>query len=576
MAPPATSVVYEGSKITVPRISAFSHCFPASLDAEDSSLAYIDASTDTQLTRRELKEQSLRFAHSLRNLASLGHGENLTEDGSFIIFSPNHLLFPVVVLASLASGVPIACVSAASVPKDLVHCIDVTKSSFYVVHPALLPVLAQAMKLRGVSPKDYVKRTLVLFRMPDTPKGYGTVGELIESGKPSPPMSFDGEKSKQSNICFFSSGTTGLPKAVEISHFSIVAQAISASEMDMFPKSKHSIKATPFPLFHVAAGVHCIFYTLSVAMPVVIWSALGFNMDAYLAGLAKYKVTVTGVAPPILAGLVVHPVVPKTDLSHLERMLVGAAPVPPHLLQKCSERLKPLTRPNFAITPAFGMSETTSMVIMGVDATRLGKWETIGNLNPGVSARIVDPETGTDVKQGEIGELWLKGDFVMNGYLGNPQATVETITKDGWVRSGDVARFDEDGYVYLLDRMKEMIKYNGFQVPPAELEATLAAHPAIADAGVIGVLAPDGFTELPKAYVLPRDLSQLKSTTLPNEIVEWTNARVARYKQLRGGVVLVGAIPRSPAGKILRKDLRILDKQMAASAKSVNGIKAKL
>ncbi|KAF8315206.1 AMP binding protein [Clavulina sp. PMI_390] len=581
MAQAASSVVYEGLKITVPRVSAFSYCFPAGLDAKDNSPAFIDASTDTQLTRGEVKDKALKLAYSLRTLSSLSHGEDLTENSSFLIFSPNHLLYPIVTLASLASGVPIACASAASVPKDLVHCIDVTKASFYVVHPALLPVFVQAMELRGVGPSDYVKRTVVLFSTPDTPKEYGTVSELIESGKLSSPMSFDGEKAKTSNIWFFSSGTTGLPKAVEISHFNIVAQSVSAHRMDMFRKSESCIMSTPFPFFHVAAGIHCAFYPLSDAIPVVIWSAIGFNMEAYLGGLAKYKVSATAVAPPIVAALVVHPAVATTNLSRLERMISGAAPVPPHLLKKCSDRLKPLASQNFALCPAFGMSETCSMISMSMTAIETGKLETVGTLNPGVSARIVDIEKGCDVKAGEIGELWLKGDCIMNGYLGNSRATVETMTNDGWLQSGDVGRIDEDGYIYILDRLKEMIKYNGFQVPPAELEAVLAAHPAIADAGVIGVLAPDGFTELPKhvSYTITSDFdstNQLKSTTLPNEIAEWVSARVARHKQLRGGIVLVKTIPRSPAGKILRKDLRALDKQPTASSKSNNSPLAKL
>ncbi|KAF8315205.1 AMP binding protein [Clavulina sp. PMI_390] len=572
----APKLIYEGSKISVPRISAFSHCFPASLNAKDSSPAFIDATTDTHITRGELKEKALRLAHSLRNLAALGHGDNLTEHDSFMILSPNHLLFPVVTLASLASGVPVACISASSVPKDLVHCINLTKASFYIVHPAVLPIFAEAMKLQGVSPKDYVKRTVVLFRMPDTPKEYGSVSELIEAGKPMPPMPFDGERSKKSNIFFFSSGTTGLPKAVEISHFNIVTQAVSASAMDMFHKTESCIACTPLPLFHIAAGMHFALFPLSDAIPVVIWSALGFNVEAYLAGLAKYKVTVSLAAPPIVAALAAHPSVPKTDLSHFERVLAGAAPIPPHLMKKASDRLKLVASPSFAMCPAFGMSETCSVTTVGLEAAKVGKWDTIGQLIPGVSARIIDIEKGYDVEKGGVGEVWFKGDCVMNGYLGNPKATEDTITKDGWVKSGDVGRFDEDGYIYLLDLLKEMIKYNGFQVPPAELEAVLSAHPAIADAGVIGVLAPDGFTELPKAYVLPRDLSLLESTTLPKEIAEWLNARVARQKQLRGGVVLVKTIPRSPAGKILRKDLRVLDKQLATSRKSASAPLAKL
>ncbi|KAF8317926.1 acetyl-CoA synthetase-like protein [Clavulina sp. PMI_390] len=573
MSPPA---VYSGSKITVPRISAFNHCFPTNLDARNNDPAFIDATTDAQITRGEVKDKALRLAHSLRNLSSLKRGDNLTQKNSFLLLSPNHLLFPVVTLASLAAGVPVACASAASVPKELLHILNVTKASFYVVHPALLPVLVGAMKLRGVSPSDYVKRTVVLFAMPNTPKEFGTLNDLIEAGKPTPPVRFNGKKAKTSAIYYLSSGTTGLPKAVEISHLNINAQAVSTANTQMFWPPRRCIASTPLPLFHVAAGMHLIFYPLSVATPVVIWSALAFNPEAYVNGLAKYKVTTTIVAPPIVAALAVHPVVDKADLSHLDRILSGAAPISGYLLKKCSDRIKPRGGPNFLICSAYGMSETCSAISTGIEATKLGKWDSIGPLNPGITARIFDVEKGHDAKMGEPGELWLRGDFVMNWYLGNPKATADTLTKDGWLKTGDVAQIDEDGCFYLVDRQKELIKYNGFQVPPAELEATLSSHPAVADVGVIGVMAPDGSNELPKAYISLRDPSQLKSTTLPKEIIEWTKERVAHYKQLRGGVVLVESIPRSAAGKILRKDLRVLDKQLAAANKTSAPPKAKL
>ncbi|KAF8317925.1 acetyl-CoA synthetase-like protein [Clavulina sp. PMI_390] len=571
-----TPLVYSGTTITVPRISAFSHCFPPSLDPRHNEPAFIDATTDTQITRGEVKDKALRLAHSLLNLASLNRGADLTQGSSFLLLSPNHLLFPVVTLASLASGVPVACASAASVPKELLHILNVTKASFYVLHPALLPVLVGAMKLQGVSPSDYVKRTVVLFAMPNTPKEFGTLNDLIEAGKPMAPIRFDGENAKTTCTYFMSSGTTGLPKAVEISHLNINAQAVSTANSEMFWPPGRCIGSTPLPLFHVAAGMHSVFYPLSVATPIVIWSAPAFSLEAYVAGLAKYKVTTTSVAPPIIAALTVHPAVAKADLSRLDRLLCGAAPISGYLLKKCSDRIKPIAGPNFLICSAYGMSETCSAISTGVEAIKLGKWDSIGPLNPGVHGRIFDVDKGRDADKGDPGELWLKGDCIMNGYLGNPKATEDTLTKDGWLKTGDVARFDDDGYMYLVDRQKELIKYNGFQVPPAELEATLTSHPAVADAGVIGVMSPDGSTELPKAYISLRDPSQLNNVALPNEIIEWIKGRVAPYKQLRGGVALVQTIPRSAAGKILRKDLRILEKQLAGSRKGSDFPSARL
>jgi len=185
---------------------------------------------------------------------------------------------------------------------------------------------------------------------------------------------------------------------------------------------------------------------------------------------------------------------------------------------------------------------------------------TVGRLMPNMEARLVD-DSGRDVPKGSQGELWVKGSNVMKGYLNNPEATQNTITQDGWLKTGDIAVIDEDGFCQIVDRKKELIKVKGFQVPPAELEALLLQNPNLLDAGVIGVFSSEQQTEFPRAYVVPRDERVLETSNsgraqFSADVQQWVKHRVVHYKQLRAGVILVRSIPRSAAGKILRRELR--------------------
>jgi len=174
---------------------------------------------------------------------------------------------------------------------------------------------------------------------------------------------------------------------------------------------------------------------------------------------------------------------------------------------------------------------------------------------PGVRVRVVDDD-GKDVSLGQQGEIWIKGPMVTRGYIGATESNLAALTLDGWYRTGDIATVDEEGFFYIVDRKKELIKVYTFQVPPAEIEAVLSEHPDIADVGVIGVPSSDQLTELPRAYIVPRNPSHLKDPTFPAQIQKWIKGKVAYYKELRGGVVCVESLPRNPSGKLLRRELR--------------------
>jgi acyl-CoA synthetase (AMP-forming)/AMP-acid ligase II len=247
------------------------------------------------------------------------------------------------------------------------------------------------------------------------------------------------------------------------------------------------------------------------------------------------------IVPPVALALAKHPLVDAYDLSALEQVFSGAAPMGSALSDAVASRL------NCAMLQGYGMTELAPVShITPLSTPRSGA---SGLALPNTRCRIVSPETGEDLPPGEEGELWIKGPQVMIGYLNNETATRDTLTSDGWLKTGDVAIIDADGYMFIVDRLKELIKYKGFQVAPAELEACLVAHPQIQDAAVIG-LPDEEAGEVPVAFVVCAD-----PAPSPEEIQSYVGTQLSHYKQLHR-VTFVEAIPKSPSGKILRRLLR--------------------
>jgi acyl-CoA synthetase (AMP-forming)/AMP-acid ligase II len=248
------------------------------------------------------------------------------------------------------------------------------------------------------------------------------------------------------------------------------------------------------------------------------------------------------VAPPIVVALAKHPIVDNYDLSKLEQVFSGAAPLSAELSLEAGARL------GCDIVQGFGMTELSP--VSHLTPPGMFKPGSCGVTAPNTQSRIIDPETGADLGVDASGELLVRGPQVMIGYLNNPEATESTIDADGWLRTGDIGYIDSDGHLFIVDRLKELIKYNGFQVPPAELEALLLTHPAVADAAVVG--RPDEAAgEIPVAYVVLRQEGMASG----QEIQDFVAGQVAHYKQIRE-VIFIDAIPKSASGKILRRLLR--------------------
>ncbi len=336
----------------------------------------------------------------------------------------------------------------------------------------------------------------------------------------------------------YSSGTTGVSKGVMLSHHNLVANIAQVVAPAHLAEDETLIAVLPF--FHIYGMQVIMNAGLRVGATVITMPR--FDLEQFLELHQRYQVTRSFVAPPIVVALAKHPLVDSYDLSALRQVFSGAAPLSAELSLEAGARL------GCEVVQGYGMTEMSPVSHL----TPLGQAKpgSVGVTAPNTEMRIVEPATEADLDVGEDGELWIRGPQVMRGYLNNAAATALTLDAEGWLHTGDIGHVDEDGHVFVVDRLKELIKYKGFQVPPAELEALLLTHPAVADAAVIGV--PDAEAgEIPSAFVVLRPGAEATA----EDIQRFIAGQVAPFKQIRR-LTFVETIPKSASGKILRRLLR--------------------
>ena len=335
----------------------------------------------------------------------------------------------------------------------------------------------------------------------------------------------------------YSSGTTGLPKGVMLTHRNLVANLAQCDFVDESGPGDHTVGFLPF--FHIYGMVVILCMVLRKGATVVTMPQ--FDLETYLRINAQYKCKSAYLVPPIALALAKHPMVDTFDLSALEVITSGAAPLGAELERAVEKRLGCLVK------QGYGMTETSPVTHFTPNDRALVRHGSCGLLVANTQVRVVDLKTKRDVDIGEHGELLMRGPQVMKGYLNAPEATAEAIDHDGWLHTGDVAYVDEDGYFYIVDRLKEFIKYKGYQVAPAELEALLLTHPAVADAAVIPKADTEA-GEVPKAFIVKR------SDVTAEEIMAFVAEHVAPFKKVRV-VEFIEKVPKSASGKILRREL---------------------
>jgi acyl-CoA synthetase (AMP-forming)/AMP-acid ligase II len=340
----------------------------------------------------------------------------------------------------------------------------------------------------------------------------------------------------------YSSGTTGFSKGVMLTHRNLVANLMQTTACLQIAEDEKIMAFLPF--FHI--------YGMTVIMNQGLYrgatlvSMQRFELEPCLQAVQDYRVTRFFLVPPIVVLLAKHPAIDKYDLSSVTRAFSGAAPLDADTARAASQRI------GCRLSQGYGLTETSPVSHIVPDDMAEIVPGSVGSTVPNTECKIVDVATGKELGRNEDGEIWTRGPQVMSGYLNNEDATRHSIDADGFFHTGDIGHIDDHDQYFIVDRLKELIKYKGFQVAPAELEALLLSNPHIADAAVIGVLDEEG-EEVPKAFVV------LKEPQTPEEIMDFVSARVAPHKKVRR-VEVVDQIPKSPTGKILRRVLREREK----------------
>jgi len=556
--------------------SIISHLFPSYAPAKhvgnypEDLPAYIDALTGTTVTRAQTQKFAFALGYGLRNHEDL----RAVKGETLMIFSQNSLAWPIALFGSVSAGLRVTLANSSYNPRELAHQYTDSRARLLFTSEEGLPVVEEMFKSLGIEAAESRRRIIVLPSCLQWAGGpaaqasplaarYLQMPQLLAIGSLKEEEKFDAEHANETVYLCYSSGTTGKPKGVETTHRNLTAVLDQA--IPLFPEMKpgRDTMIGVLPFYHIYGIIKLVHLPFLTGTPVAILPR--FDPDAFCATIEKYKVTVALIVPPILVVLSRHPAVDKYDLSSISTLFSGAAPLGAALSQQVIERLmsKRKIKSPIHICQGYGLTETSPTTHLVEPAHAARKLGTVGVLLPNLEARLVvdgDGDGLIDAEEGQPGEIWVRGPSVMKGYLNNEAATRDSITPAGWFKTGDIAVRDSEGFYTIVDRRKELIKYKGFQVPPAELESVLLTNPEISDAAVIGVDSLKEATELPRAYVVAADPGAVKSEAdkkaFALKVQNWVRTQVAKHKFLRGGVIVIDSIPKSPSGKILRRELR--------------------
>ncbi|XP_052749582.1 uncharacterized protein LOC113510928 [Galleria mellonella] len=477
------------------------------------------------------------FAANLRTKFKIVDGDVVS------VMLPNIPDYPLVAMGILEAGAVISSINPIYTAHEVHRQLLVSNAKVVVTLPEISNIVKEAFKLAKID------IPIIVIKTNGDPAPEGTVlfNELSEDVHVDTSCL---KKVRRSNndVCFlpYSSGTTGLPKGVELSHRNIVANCIQISEPAIkqhneTTKTHQDVVMAVLPFFHSYGATVTMFHRMVVGGKIVTLAKL--QPEQFLQSLEKYKANILHIAPPLGLLMTSHPAASPKIYQYLEVILNGAAP----FAGSDANRLLSKIQRKIDFRQGYGLTETSPVVSLPIIGSE--HYSSVGNPMPSTEVRIVDSNL-KNLGPNETGELLVRGPQVMRGYKNNPEANRETFTEDGWFRTGDMAVVDDNGDITIADRIKELIKVKGFQVPPAELEGVLRDHPSVLDVAVIGVPHPTN-GEAPKAFVVLKN-GQNADT---KDICNFVNERVASYKRLND-IVFLDSIPKSLSGKILRKDLK--------------------
>ena len=507
-----------------------------------------------EMTFRQFKEQVDLFATALKNLG-VKKGERVA------LFAQNSIEWEIAFYGLEKAGGILVPMNPQFKKVEVEYEAKDSGAKTIIVYKSLYPVIAAVKDKTDLS-------TIIIIESEENnesvkiPERALVWSELMKNTKPNPPE-YDFNPKEDLAALMYTSGTTGLPKGTMLTHYNIVSNVAQASLT--FELSDFDIAMTVLPLYHI--------YGLNVCMNQAIWLGASqvvlprFEVREFCELLEKYKATYSLCVPPIFLAVVRHLEELRDKAYNWEDLKVfnnGGAPIPLELLERFYKLAKEkCNAKNVTIQHGWGLTEASPVV--AVNPMSHPKMESQGTLIPDTFHKIIDLETGEELpKRGDVGELVIKGPQVMKGYWDRPEATEEAFwtdpkTGERWLRTGDMAYIDEEEYEHLMDRIKEMIKYKGWSIAPAELEDLLFKNPHISDAAVIGKPSKElDIGEIPKAFIILKPES--KGKVSEQDIIDWVAERISAYKKIRE-VEFVDSIEKSGSGKILRRELVKLEKE---------------
>ena len=502
--------------VTIPELPLTPYVL-AQAKARGDRTAFVDGASGRTMSYAELDDEVRRLAGGLV-AAGLGQGEVLA------IMAPNSPEYGVVFHAVAMAGGVVTTINPTYTAGEVHHQLVDAGATRLVTVPMFLEIATEAAQDTGV------KEIFVIGEAEGVASLSSLYGDALAEQVP---VDLDDVV-----VLPYSSGTTGLSKGVMLTHRNLVANIAQTKSAITMDDDESFVAVLPF--FHIY-GMQ-VLMNMGLEAGATIVTMPRFDLEQFLSLHQEHGLTRAFVAPPMVVALAKHPLVDQYDLSALKMVFSGAAPLSAELALECGARL------DCEVVQGYGMTELSPVT----HATPAGGFVpgSVGVTVANTELRIVDPATGEDLAVDQDGEVWVRGPQVMKGYLNNEAATRATIDDDGWLHTGDIGHVNADGHLFVVDRLKELIKYKGFQVPPAELEALLLSHPAVADAAVIGI-PDDEAGEIPSAYVVLKEGADASA----EDIQAFVAGQVASYKQIRK-LTFIDAVPKSASGKILRRLLR--------------------
>lgn len=522
-----------------PEVPVFEEVIKLSSKYPADKPAFIDYDTEFTITYGDLPKFIFTIAKNLQEQF------NVVKNDVIAFLLPNHPLFVVLFHGINKAGAIVTPMNPLNTPNEIRKQLADSNARILITIPLFAANVFEASSNTNLKTVLFLRAKDQLGTPLPTSESLETHDVLTTVLRPPQNTDFTSvpiDPINDISVLPYSSGTTGVSKGVCLTHHNLVSNMYQITHLEKFEET--DILFGVLPLFHIYGFL--LLNLRSVADGCTVIIVPKFDFVQFLTAIQKYKISRAHIVPPIILALANHPIVDKFDTSSLNGILSGAAPLSKELTEKLVARFSK-NNPNFQARQGYGLTETSPVISVSLPNKVI--YGSSGVLVSNTELRIVDPSTGEDLDVDQEGEIVVRGPQCMKGYLNNEEATNHML-RNGWLHTGDIGRIDSEGNLFVTDRLKELIKYKGYQVPPAELEALLLTMEGIADCAVVGV-PDDEAGEIPKAFVVLKE----GVTLTEEEICKYTAEKVAPYKKIRQ-VEFISQIPKSSSGKILRRQLK--------------------